>query len=69
MIRRWSPTTLVLWIIVVSPILYSEYAGAPYPVPTQQMTIARVLLAFAAGAAILLILDWNRAPRQRGPIA
>ena len=64
-IRRRPLITLALWIVVASPFLYIESGGAPYPVPDQEMTIARVLLAFAAGAAILLLLDWNRARRER----
>jgi hypothetical protein len=36
-----------------------------WPVADEQIAISRVLLAIAAGAAILLLLGWNRARRKR----
>jgi hypothetical protein len=58
-------TNVVLWVVVVSPVVYIEISGAPYPVPDDEIRNSRILLAFAVGAAILLLLDWNRARRKR----
>jgi predicted amidophosphoribosyltransferase len=58
-------TTVVLWIVVVSPVLYIGMSPTVDPVPDDEIRNGRILFAFAVGAAILLLLDWNRARRKR----